>query len=180
MKALLVSLLLPLFATAQHCPYDGSSVIVVRPHMEGDNRVIDGLRITLLDSNNVPMSMGGRPYAPFIRNTDRMAWDAPDVGHLPELLAEHLFPFAEDNYVLVLGRSIDLHGCSVLVQDERDRDAGPQNAQRYAWLIRYEQIVAPLTAHDCYSLCGQYDEEVYPPREGRPNYAPVDIILYPR
>jgi hypothetical protein len=31
-----------------------------------------------------------------------------------------------------------------------------------------------------YPLCGRYDEEVHPPLEGRPNFAPVDITLFPR
>ena len=41
-------------------------------------------------------------------------------------------------------------------------------------------VVVPLTAFDSYALCGVYDEEVYPPMDGRPNFAPVDITLYPR
>ena len=46
--------------------------------------------------------------------------------------------------------------------------------------VRYKQVVIPLREFDSYSLCGRYDEDVYPPMEGRPNFAPVDIMLYPR
>jgi hypothetical protein len=66
----------------------------------------------------------------------------------------------------------------VLLQDERD--AGPLNKRRDQWPVRYKQVVVPLTAFDSYRLCGVFDEAVYPPSEGRPNFAPVDITLYPR
>jgi hypothetical protein len=178
MRALAILAFLPFLLSAQHCSYDFSSVIVVRPHAVGDSTVVDGLRITLLDSNNVPMTHGGRPYSPFIRNTDRNAWDAPEVRHRPDQLAKHLFPFAEDNYVLVLPDRFRTAKMKVLVQDERDAD--PLNKRRDRWPVRFKQLVVPLTAFDSYHLCGAYDEEFYPPMEGRPTFAPVDITLYPR
>ena len=35
----------------------------------------------------------------------------------------------------------------------------------------------PLTEFDLYSLCGVYDNDVYPVIHDRPNFAPVDITL---
>ena len=171
---LLLSALLPSLLTAQHCVYDFRSVIVVRPHAAGDGAVIDGLRITLLDSNNVPAVHYDKPWQLFHRNIEQ---DLPyrKRGHFD---VPDFFPFAKDNYILVVPNSFRTAKMKVLVQDERD--AGPLNNRRDQWPLRYKQVVVPLADHDSYPLCGVYDEEVYPPLTGRPNFAPVDIILYPR
>jgi hypothetical protein len=170
----LVFLFAPIGLSAQHCGYDFRSVIVVRPHAAGDSAVIDGLRITLLDSNNVPVVHYDKPRQLFHRNVEK---------HLPYGKRGHFdvpafFPFAKDNYILVMPNSWHAEKMKLLVQDERD--AGPLNKRRDRWPVRYKQVVVPLTAFDSYPLCGRFDEEVYPPMEGRPNFAPVDITLYPR
>lgn len=174
MYALLLMVLLPTGLSAQHCAYDFSSVIVVRPHAAGDSAVIDGLRITLLDSTNLPVVHYDKPWPLFHRNVEQ---------HLPHRRDGHFnvpafFPFANDNYILVVPNSFRTAKMKVLVQDERD--AGPLNKRRDQWPVRYKQVVEPLTAFDSYRLCGVCDEEGYPPMEGRPNFAPVDITLYPR
>lgn len=166
--------LLPALLKAQHCAYDFRSVIVVRPHAAGDSAVIPGLRITLLDSNNVPVVHHGTPWSLFHRNER-----APFCGYVRHKGPfEPYFPFASDNYLLVVPNGFRTARMKLLVQDERD--AGPLNQRRDQWPVRYQQVVLPLTAFDCYPLCGVYDEAVYPPMEGRPSFAPVDIILYPR
>ena len=174
MRALILLWMLPLSGGAQHCSYDFRSVIVVRPHAAGDSAVIDGLRLTLLDSSNLPVVHYDKPWQLFHRNIEqnlpyrkRGFFDVYDF-----------FPFAKDNYILLVPNSFRTAKMKVLVQDERD--AGPLNKRRDRWPVRYKQVVAPLTAFDSYPLCGRFDEEVYPSMEGRPNFAPVDIILYPR
>jgi len=166
--------LVPTLLTAQHCAYDFSSVIVVRPHAAGDSSVIDGLRITLLDNNNLPVVHYDKPWQLFHRNVEQ---------HLPYRKRGYFnvpanFPFAKDNYILVVPNSFRTAKMKVLVQDERD--AGPLNKRRDRWPVRYKQVVVPLTALDSYILCGVYDEEVYPTVQGRPNFAPVDISLHHR
>jgi hypothetical protein len=169
-QLILLFALLPQLLAAQHCGYDGSAIIVLRPHGVGDSTVIGGLRITLLDSNNVPLTYNGRPIEPFFRNTDRSAWDAPGVHHRPGREVDHLFPFAEDNYVLVIGRGQDLRGCSVLVQDERPWGERPV----------YHQILVPLGMEKGYSLCGRYDDTVYHTYPEERPYAAVDITVFQR
>jgi hypothetical protein len=169
-QLILLFALLPQLLAAQHCGYDGSAIIVLRPHGVRDSTVIGGLRITLLDSNNVPLTYNGRPIEPFFRNTDRSAWDAPGVHHRPGREADHLFPFAEDNYVLVIGRGQDLRGCSVLVQDERPWGERPV----------YHQILVPLGMEKGYSLCGRYDDTVYHSYPEERPYAAVDITVFQR
>jgi hypothetical protein len=164
----------PTLLIAQHCSYDFRSVIVVRPHAAGDSAVIDGLRITLLGSNNLPVVHHDKPWQLFHRNVEQ---------HLPYRKRGYFdvpayFPFAKDNYILVVPDDFHTGAMKVLLQDERD--AGPLNKRRDQWPVRYKQVVVPLTAFDSYRLCGVFDEAVYPPSEGRPNFAPVDITLYPR
>lgn len=171
---LLLALCCAQVLAAQHCSYDFSSVIVVRPHAAGDSAVIDGLRITLLGSNNLPVVHNDKPWQLFHLNVEQLLpYRKRGYFNVPAY-----FPFAKDNYILVVPD--DFHTCAmkVLVQDERD--AGPLNKRRDQWPVRYKQVVVPLTAFDSYRLCGVYDEQVYPPMEARPNFAPVDITLYPR
>ena len=163
----------PLALAAQHCGYDFASVIVVRPHAAGDSAVIDGLRITLLDSNNVPVVLNERTLKTFWRNAARKLGAHRTCSDVPDF-----FPFARDNYVLVVPNRFRTARMKVLVQDERD--AGPLNKRQDRWPVRFKQRLVPLTAFDSYRLCGVYDEEVYPPMHDRPPFQPVDIILSPR
>ncbi len=167
-------LFLPFPTTAQHCGYDFRSILAVRPHTTGDSTVIDGLRITLLDSNNVPVVHYDKPWHLFERNVE-----PPFCGNVRyKGPYEPSFPFARDNYVLVVPNGFRTAKMKVLVQDERD--ARPLNKRRDRWPLRFKQVMVPLTAFDNYPLCGVFDEQVYPPLNDRPPFHPVDIILYPR
>ncbi len=172
--ALLLLILPPTVLTAQHCAYDFRSVIVVRPHATGDSAVIEGLRVTLLDSNDLPMVHYDKPWYLFHRNVEQHL-KYRKRGHFA---VPDFFPYAQDNYILVVPNSFRTAKMKVLVQDERDD--GPLNKRRDQWPVQYKQVVVPLTAFDSYLLCGVFDEEVYPPLEGRPNFAPVEITLDPR
>ena len=165
--------LLSTFAHAQHCGYDFASVIVLRPHTEEDTAVIQGLHITLLDSANLPLTNQGSSGGNFLSNSAYEAF-ADRQGAFME--GRHVcFPFAKDNYILVIFAGYDTSKMKVLVRDERPRS--PTEIRRRKWPKRYAEQVVPLTAFDTYRLCGTYDTEVYPPMEGRPNFAPVDITL---
>lgn len=172
----LVILFAPVGLSAQHCGYDFASIIVVRPHAAGDTAVIPGLHITLLDSANLPMMHQGEAWNLFRPNSDYEACARWQGGFMPG--CQNCFPFAKDNYVLVIPSGFDTSTMKVLVQDERPRSH--VDVRRRIWPDRYVQRMVPLTAFDNYQLCGVYDEQVYPPMEARPNFAPVDITLYPR
>lgn len=169
-----IALLSVLPAHAQHCAYDFRSVIVVRPHLSGDSMVIAGLRITLLDSNNLPVVHHGQPWNLFRRNVE------PDrIRHRHGTFdRSDQFPFAQDNYILVVPNGFDTARMKVLVQDERD--IGPLNERRDQWPMRFKQQVVALTNFDLYPLCGVFDEEVYPTMANRPSFHPIDITLHPR
>lgn len=75
---LLLLPLAPVRMQAQHCSFDFANIIVVRPHAHGDTTLIEGLRIVLLDKDNLPATSTGTPFYLFHRNTDRpMQWMHP-------------------------------------------------------------------------------------------------------
>lgn len=168
--------LLPLLTSAQHCGYDFASLIVVRPHLEGDTQVVKGLRITLLDSTNLPVTIGGEAWHLFRPNSDLKACERYQHGFTRG--HEVCFPFARDNYVLVLPRGMGTAKMKVLIQD--DRLPVHVDHQRRNWMYPFRMQVVALTSFDSYPLCGTYNDEVYPTMDGRPNFVPVDITLYPR
>jgi hypothetical protein len=168
--------LMPLFATAQHCGYDFASIIVVRPHLEGDTQVVQGLRITLLDSTNLPVTIGGEAWHLFRPNSDLTACER--YQHDFARGYKVCFPFAKNDYVLVLPRGMETAKLKVLVQD--DRLPVHIDYHRRNWMNPFRMRVVALSKFDSYPLCGTYNDEVYPPMEGRPNFAPVDITLYTR
>ena len=158
---------LPLALCAQHCGYDFTSIIVVRPHAYGDTAVIDGLRITLLEKDNLPATSTGEPYQLFTRNTVRSGLIHPRTFRKQD---GRVFPFAQDNYILVVPNHWNMDNYNLLVQDERPGRDGP----------RYRQQVMHLHVSQSRSLCGRYDDEVYPVPAGEPAFAPIDITLFLR
>ena len=165
-------LLLPFICsslTAQHCGYDFAAIIVVHAHRANSNAVEPRLRISLLDTNNLPAVINGEDWNRFRPNDGRSV--LPDRTWQPHFARYkgHAFPFVGDNYFLVVPARLNYTGYAILVQDERNGGMG-----------ELRRTVVPITSNDVYPLCGRFDEEVYPPLEGRPNFAPVDITLYPR
>jgi len=165
----LLHILLSTQLTAQHCGYDFASIIAVHAHRVNSPTVEPRLRITLLDTNNLPAMINGQEWNRFRPNDGRSTTHDRVRQPYFERYNGHVFPFAGDNYVLVVPSHLDYTGYSILVQDERNGGMG-----------ELKRTVVAITQNDVYQLCGRYDEEIYPPMEGRPNFAPVDIILYPR
>lgn len=173
---MLAFLFLSVPACAQHCGYDFASIIVVRPHAAGDSAVIPGLRITLLDSNNVPVLHQGEPYHLFHRNERPFFCGYARKRDLDE--HRPFFPFAKDNYVLVVPNGFRTETMRILVQDD---DPGHYVDKRHTqWQNGWAQQVVPLDALVSYPLCGTHYEVVYPILEGRPPYHPVDVTLHRR
>lgn len=175
MRHLLVLLPLALATCthAQHCGYDFAAIIVVRPHLQGDTNVVKGLRITLLDSTNLPVNFSGAAQHLFRMNTDLDAC-ARWQGRFAEGY-KLCFPFAKDNYVLVIPRGTDTAKMKLLVQD--DRLPMTVDYHRQNWIHPFPMQVVPLTGFDSYPLCGNYNDVVYPQLDGRPSFAPVDVVL---
>lgn len=171
--ALLLALASTVFTKGQHCGYDFASIIVVHPHLEGDTHVVKDLRITLLDSTNLPVTFHGKAWHLFRPNTEREACAQWQAGFAPGY--KGCFPFAKDNYVLVIPRGMDTAKMKVLVQDDRPTVYADHHRQNRVDPFRMQ--VVPLTAFDSYPLCGTYNDVVYPRMEGRPDYAPVEVVI---
>ena len=141
---------------------------MVRPHAEGDTALIEGLRIMLLDKDNLPATSTGTPFYLFQRNTDRPTqWMHPSTWRRQ---GRRQFPFAQDNYILVVPNHFAIEDYRLLVLDESPGTDGP----------RYRQQVMHLHPSQCKPLCGRYDDEVYATRPGEPAFTPVNISLFER
>lgn len=164
----LLALLIAIPATAQHCAYDFASLIVVRPQADGDTALIEGLRIVLLDKDNLPATSTGTPFYLFQRNTDRPTqWLHPTTW---KRNGKRQFPFAQDNYILVVPNHFHMENYRVLVLDERPGTDGP----------RYRQQLLHLHPSRSYRLCGRYADEVYQAGPGEAAFTPVNISLFER
>jgi len=154
------------FVQGQHCPFDFAGIIVAHPHALGDTLLVPDLRITLLDTNNLPaLDQSGQAMYHFAQNP--AAADRGMASHAFIKRHRHdQFPFAKNNYVIILPARMDLSGYSIPVQDEADERS-----------IHYDQTRIPITSNDLYPLCGVYDNAVHPALEGRPPFAPIDIPL---
>lgn len=160
-----ILLLLPALLTAQHCAFDFKSIIVVHPHAAGDTAVIDGLRITLLEKDNLPATDTGTSNYLFTRNTE-----PSDLIHRRTFRAQgrRMFPFAGNNYVLVVPNHFHMDNYKVLVLDERPGNDGP----------RYRYQVIHLDPSQCKPLCGRYSDTVYPTGPGEAPLRVVDLTLF--
>jgi hypothetical protein len=69
MRSLLLTLsFVPLTIAAQHCGYDFASIIMVNAHRAHTNAVEPDLRITLIDTNNLPAVINGENWNRFRPN----------------------------------------------------------------------------------------------------------------
>lgn len=162
-------------ASAQHCPFDFAAMIVVHVHDEDSTRTIPGLRITLIDSTGKGYVKMHYRNGRFVEDTVRFWQNPPKTtyrGYIdnenPGEMENIRFPFAKDNYVLIVGRGMDLTGFSLRVETTTE------NSQ---YLVPFSTI--PLHTEDAYALCGVYDDNKFYPREyGQRVYSPVEIILH--
>ena len=149
---------------AQHCPFDLSAIVVLYIHSADEARTIPGLKVSLLDSNG---------------NTKDLFWQnalaSTARGYIdnehPARVRQIRFPFALDHYVWVCGSRFPLGKYRVRIES-------PGGETKNV----FETLIIPLSDNDLFSLCGTYDEEIYPKwmeREGVP-YRPVEVILNKR
>lgn len=165
-KMLLAALLAASGTSAQHCAFDFARIIVVRPHLEGDTNVIAGLRVMLLDKDNLPATATGTPFYLFQRNTEPPTkW--MHTAHWRKN-GKRQFPFAQDNYVLVIPEHFALGDYRILVLDERPI---PEQERLRAQFFH-------LHPSDSYRLCGRYNAEVYPTDEGASPFHPINMGLF--
>lgn len=158
--SIIVVLHLMVSAYAQHCPYDGASIIVLNIYSEDGKNVIPDLTITLLDTNGNPILQKGDALR-FWQNTKE---PSVRVGDFNSSNAKEItYWFASNNYVAVVPSTTSPVG-PVLIQDGNGR---------------YETTIAYLPKGSMYPLCTEHsgwDEgEAQGFMEG---YKPVGIRLF--
>lgn len=170
----LIPLLLGFFTKAQHCPYDNAFISVLRITAYGDTATIDGLRLSLLDSNKAFIVDDIWNGNDFVKDTIRM-WQNPPkttftayVDNLNPLRPEQVrFWFAEDNYV-----KLNFHqdGYYILIEDIDGAENGGE----------YQDLIIPISEVAYYPLCtGMSNWEGNPEyRSFVKSYAPHEINLH--
>ena len=170
---LLTLLLANIIARAQHCPFDGTGIIVVNIHGHEDNISISGLEVFLCDSLGNPYEQApasnGRTHSfdcSFHQNPATTTFRGYIDNNHPAEPRKIRFPFAGDDYVLLCERTYDTFKAYVKVIDPQGRFA--------------ESSAIKLFPVDVYSLCGNYRASTYNSSRfyGR-IYHPVEIKLYP-
>jgi hypothetical protein len=161
---------------SQHCPFDGSAIVVLHIHEEDSVRTIPNLKITLLDSLHVPIEGYYFQNGMFVEDT-LFFWQNPSLttfrGYIdnnnPADVRHMRFPFARDNYVLVLSGGYPIENCFIQIEEIA------VNGTLHYFPI---QQPIPLYKHDLYSLCGTYDDENYRTYYyGTRPYHPVELTM---
>jgi hypothetical protein len=156
-------MLLTATARAQHCPFDNSGIIVVNVHTDKDTALLTGLKISLIDSN-------GKWVADFWQNPPHTTFKGYIDNENPARPKRIRFPFAKDNYVLVTRSRFKLEQYNIKISYTR-----PDKKKDL-----FETLIIAATNDDVYSLCGTYDEEVYPGRmlnDKQYTYKPVEVVV---
>lgn len=167
MKKLIFSFTFFLFhfiGYSQHCPFDMRAIITLKIHAEGSDETLRGLSVILEDT--ATGKTAGRFYInPPGSSTRRRI----DNEHPPEY-ADIRFPFAGDNYILVLSHHFNLNACRIRIEDtDKEKNGG-----------YFSAVTVYPDKNDLFSLCGAYDDEVYPSYMedgGLRKWKPVEIVL---
>jgi len=135
---------------AQHCPYDGSSIIVVKIHNREDQNTIPNLKVTLVK-----------------KIKDKIVNDNTYI-----LTQNNNFPFLSDEYSIIVGSSLDTQNWYLKIESECEFGD-------YGWTY-YGNSEIKLTASDMFFLCGNFDNtDFYDTNDGRV-YSPIEVILTKR
>lgn len=165
-KKLILSLLLfsiTAASKAQHCPFDMSAIVVVNIHTDKDTALLTGLSISLVDSN-------GKWVADFWQNPPRTTFKGYIDNENPAQPKRIRFPFAKDNYVWVTRSRFKLEQYNIKISYTR-----PDKKKDL-----FESIIISATNDDVYSLCGTYDEEIYPAwmlNDKQHSYKPIEVVV---
>lgn len=149
---------------AQHCPFDGSGIIVLNIHSNRSAAIIAGLKVTLIDSI-------GQEVGEFWQNPERTTYHGPiDCNHRADVTRMR-FPFAKDNYVFVGAFNLLSKTHTIRIEDTDGNRIGGN----------FGAVVVKPSSDNMYSLCGTYKMEEYPAEhDGRlVDYHPVEICLTP-
>ncbi len=150
-------------AMGQHCAFDFAAIIVVNVHEKDSIKNIPNLKITIVDSIGKPFESGQ-----FWQNPSKTTFAGYIDNNNPADPSRIRFPFASDNYVLIIGYRFPVEKYYIKIE-EIDRSANGE----------YYPLIWPtkLYAIDKYSLCGTYDDDYYHSIPAGRIYKPIEIIM---
>lgn len=150
MKKILICLLVLVsnLIYSQHCPYDFSSIIIVKIHTRENQNTIPNLKVTLIKKKKDKI----------IKSKDYI------------LTQNNRFPFLTDEYSLVVGNSFDIENYYLKIESVCE-------FSNNEW-SRYHLTEINLSKNDINGLCDHYDAsaENFHYSDGRV-YKPIEIIL---
>jgi hypothetical protein len=172
MKKLLFVVILFIASEAftQHCPYDFAGIIVLNIHAKNDTVIIPGLLITIHDKEGDLMMTTKYVHNKWEAKVDAF-WQNPSnttfKGYIdnnnPAENEKIRFPFAKNNYVLVVSSSLIIDTYTVEIIDPSGK---------------YLPKEVRLSRDNLYSLCGTYQDAEYVTSNSNPTlYQPLEIIL---
>lgn len=149
MKKILILLIILVsnIGFAQHCPFDGAAIIVVKIHERDNENTIPNLKLTLVKKkkNKIIKTIENFP------NTS------------------YSFPFLNDEYNLIVGNTLDVENWYLKIESVCEYgDDG---------LMNYGTTEIKLTQYDSFSLCGNYDNTNYYDSNNGRVYSPIEVIL---
>jgi hypothetical protein len=145
--ALFVILLISNFINAQHCPYDGSSVVVLKVHTRENQNSIPNLHVTLIKKKN-----GKVKKSPII------------------ILYQMVrFPFITDEYWVQIPKDFKMDNLYLKIESVYQFDAGGY--------FHYGTTEIKVSESDKYDLCDLYDSYQNAGIIEKRIYHPVEIVL---
>lgn len=147
--AILLLLLMSSLSNAQHCPFDGAAIIVVKIHERGNENTIQNLKLTLIKKkkNKVIKTIENFPNN------------------------SYSFPFLSDEYSLIVGSAFDVENWYLKIESVCEYG---DNGWTY-----FKTTEIKLNENDKYQLCDNFNSSEYgvvTNSEGRV-YKPVEVIL---
>jgi len=177
-KWMALAFLAPLFANAQvggaglHCGYDFTSYLVVYPHESGNEKTIEGLRISVCDSEGKEV----------INTNNALSWkdaDKPlifgrnyrignDNKRLPkgDASGKWFYYFAQDHYLLLVANTFAADDFFIKIEDVDGEENGGH----------FKTQVIPLYAYNMYVLCTAEERDKIV-QFGRKMNKPIPVVM---
>ena len=178
MKKIIHSLFLfPVFCFAQidvpiHCGFDFTSYFVVHPHEDGKSKTIDGLRLSIIDTNenevineNNSLSWinSGKPLV-FTRNykINEQNKRIPITEN-----GKWFYYFADDHYLLTVANTFQAENYMLKVEDVDGEENGGNFKTQYI----------PLASYNMYILCTSEERQKAMQFGRKVTNRPLDIVM---
>ncbi len=159
-------------AFQMHCGYDFTSYIVVFPHEDGKEQIIDGLRITISTkggkdvinvNNSLSWSNANKPMV-FTRNYK--IDDKNNKVSIDDMNAKWFYYFAQNHYLLSVSNTFPADNFFLKIEDIDGEENGGH----------FQTQIIPLASYNMYILCSS-EERTKVVQFGRKMNKPIDVVM---